>query len=334
MNVNVQFKGIAAYLPQRIVTNADLEKAGYDLTMTDVFFKGVQQRHWANQKETSVYMGSQAAMRLLNEQDVDPNEIDLIICSAIIGDTLLPHPACGIQHELGAGRTTAITLDTGCASFVSGLIYGSALIRSGMFRNILLISIANFAGRAQSKLRNPSAVIPGDGAGALLICAGNEGENGLLGWWEKSLGEYHQMLSIRAMDEAGAPTQLWDPHQQIAFWFDRQLIETIKTNGRELVPQAIKGALESAELTIGDIDLCFTHQPNDFLIDHWRNALGLREDQHHTTLATCGNLFQASIPVSMVSAINAGKLKRGDVIAMGSFALAGELAAGAVIRMV
>lgn len=332
MSLKVKFSGVSVYLPERIVTNTELENKGYDLTSEDDFFKGVQQRHWAGQDETSVYMGYRAAERLLEEQDVDPDDIDLIISSALLGDTLLPHPACGIQYKLGARSASAITLDTGCASFVSGIIYAAALIRSGFYRNIILISISNFAGRAQSRQKNSSAIIPGDGAGAMLVSAGND-EDGLLGWWEKSFGEYHQMLSICAQSETGELTRFWDPHHQIAFSFDRQLIEKIKTNARELVPQAIRGAIQKSKITMNDVDLFFTHQPNEFLVQHWRHSLGLREDQHYTTLETCGNLFQASIPISMASATESGVLVKNDVIAMGSFAFAGELAAGAVIRI-
>jgi len=329
---NAKYKGVAAYLPERVVTNEELEKAGFDISPGDVFFKGVQRRHWASKHETSVYMGYKAAENLLEEQSTGASEIDLIICSALIGDNLLPHPVCGIQHKLGACNATAITLDTGCASFVSGLIYASAMIRSGYFKKIVLISISNFSGRAQSKALNDSVLIPGDGAGAILICASDDKQDGLQGWWEKSLGEYHQMLSIRAQDEAGNQTNIWEPHKQIAFWFDNKLIDTLKMNGRELVPKAIRCALDNAGIELDEIDICFTHQPNEFLVNCWREDLGLTEKNHYTTLATCGNLFQASIPVTMASAINAGRLKQGDRVALGSFSFAGELAAGAVIQ--
>ncbi|MGR9014277.1 MAG: 3-oxoacyl-ACP synthase III family protein [Gammaproteobacteria bacterium] len=331
--MNVQFKDVSAYLPARQVANTDLENMGYMLEEDDAFFKGVLKRHWAAAHETSVFMGAQACLQVLAKQQIHPDEIDLIICSAIIGDEILPQPACGIQHAIGATRATAITLDTGCASFVSGLIYGSALIRANMYQKILLVSIANFAGRAQSKIKHPSAAVPGDGAAAMLICADDQAEDALLGWWEKSFGQYHGMLSIKAIDEHGHPKQPWESHQQIGFWFDRELVEIIKTNGRELVPLAIKHALINAGRSLAEQKLVLTHQPNTYLLNHWRAELGATPDQHFHTLAQYGNLFQASIPVTMATALAAGKLANGDMLSIGSFAFAGELAAAAVIRI-
>ncbi len=333
MNAGAKFRSVATYLPERILTNAELTQLGYELDTDEPFFKGVQQRHWASKEETSVFMGSQAAKKLLDAESIDPKEIDLIICSSIVGDVVLPQPACGIQNKIGAVNATAITLDTGCASFVSGVIYAASMIRSGMFKNIVLVSISNFAGRAQSQLREPSATIPGDGASAMLITSSENGECGLLGWWEKSLGQYHQMLSIKGIDSEGNPSDFWQPHEKIAFWFDRELIEPLKENARVLVPRAIKESLNKARMTINDVQLCFTHQPNEFLINHWRDSLNLDSVKHFNTLAIYGNLFQASIPISISQAMSEGKLGSGDLIVMGSFAFAGELAAGAVIKM-
>jgi 3-oxoacyl-[acyl-carrier-protein] synthase-3 len=214
----VRFMGVAAYLPEQVITNSYFESAGYDLDLDDdVFFKGVKERRWAAPGETSVEMGAKAARKLLGQVGVAAGEIDLILRSALVDDLILPHVACGIQHAVGAGNATAITLDTACASFVSGIIYGSALIRSGFFRTVLLVSTSNFAGRAQGMLKNKSAVIPGDGAGALLMTGSDEGEDGLVSWWEKSFGEFHGMFAIHAQMEDYELRSFWEPHERIAF---------------------------------------------------------------------------------------------------------------------
>ncbi len=328
----VKYRGVSSFIPKRKVSNGDLLELGFELDNEEVFFKGVNSRHWADEEETSVFMGIRAGEQVLKKTGVDPDEIDLIISSSIVGDVILPHPACGIQHGLKARKATAITLDTGCASFVSGLIYAGAMIRSGMFRKILVISISNFAGRAQSRLRDGSSSIPGDGAGAILVEAG-EGEDDLLGWWEQSMGEHHLLFSIHALDEMGKITKFWEPHDKIAFFFDRGLVDRIKDNAREYVPLAMNRAIEKSGLAKREIDLFFTHQPNDFLVNFWRDDLEIPDGRHHHTLGNHGNLFQASIPTSMADAVAQGKLGPGMTVAMSSFALAGELAAGAVIRL-
>jgi 3-oxoacyl-[acyl-carrier-protein] synthase III len=329
----VQFAGIATYLPERVVTNHHFEEAGVELPLKDdVFYKGVRERRWAAPGETSVDMGVKAGRKLLEQQAIDPGEIDLIIASALVNDLVLPYAACGIQYGLGTTNATAITLDTGCASFVSGLIYGSALIRSGFFRTILLISISNFAGRAQGQLKDRSALIPGDGAAALLMRSSEGGEDGLLSWWEKSFGEYHGMFAIHALTHDHQRRAFWEPHDRIAFSFDKELVESIKKNASELIPLALKRVIEKSARTVEDLDLVLTHQPNRYLIDYWRDAVGTHQGQVHDTLERYGNLFQASIPVTLDDAIQKNKVKPGDSIAMASFALAGELVSAAVIR--
>lgn len=327
------FAGIASYLPERVIENdyfSDLDKDG-DFE-SEKFFRGVQERRWASPDETSVYMGIKAGERVLSQTATEAASVDLVIVSALMDDHLLPHVACGIQHGLAASNATAITLDTGCASFVSGLIYASAMIRSGFFNRILLLSIANFAGRVQGQLNNRSAMIPGDGASAILIKARPEGPDGLLGWWEKSFGQHYGQFGVHSFDPEGNQVEFWNPHDQIKFGFDSDLVDEIKANSRKLVPIAMQQALDKAGRRIEDIDLVLTHQPNRYLIDHWRQAVGAQPSQSHDTLARYGNLFQASIPISLEDAISRGKLAAGDSIAMASFAFAGELASAAIIR--
>ncbi|MFZ4698986.1 MAG: 3-oxoacyl-ACP synthase III family protein, partial [Candidatus Methylumidiphilus sp.] len=220
----------------------------------------------------------------------------------------------------------------GCASFVSGLIYASAMIRSGFFQNILLISVSNFAGRVQGRLKERSAVIPGDGAAAFLIRSRENGPDGLLGWWEKSFGEHYGHFGVHSFDRQGERVDLWGPHDRIRFSFHSEMVDSIKANSRELIPLALQEALSKCGRRIGEIDLVLTHQPNRYLIDHWRQSVGASEEKSHDTLERYGNLFQASIPVTLEDAINQGKLKSGDTIAMASFAFAGELASSAVIQ--
>lgn len=332
-NRNVRFAGVACYLPERVVTSDELLELIDDSSELahDDFFKGVRERRWAGPDDTSAAMGTRAGRRLLEQLQRDPREVDLVIASATLNDMILPQVASGIQYGIGAVRASAITLDTGCASFVSGLIYGSALIRAGYYQRIVLVSVTNFAARAQAKLRNRSSMIPGDGAAAVLMEASTD-QDALLGWWERSFGEYHGIMGIDAQPVGGERRRYWEPHEAIAFGFDRALLETIKTNARELVPRAILEALAAASLRVADLRLVLTHQPNRFLIECWRKTLGVDPSRCHDTLETYGNLFQSSIPVTLSDALERRLVQAGDVIAMGTFALAGELAAGAVIR--
>lgn len=328
--VRIRYTG--RYLPERKVSLESLREQGYETDSEDAFFKAIDNRYWANENESTVHMGSQAALNLMEEHGVDPASIDLIIFSSLIGDYVAPQSSSGVQYEIGANNATAINLDTGCASFVSGIKYGTLMIRSGAFSRVLVISVSNFAGRAQRKVKNASATIPGDGAGAILLEHSEAEECCLLGHYEKSYGQHHGIFAIHAIDELGQPTKAWKPSESAAFCFDPELVEKIKENGRTYLPEVMKACLTEAKLKPGDIDLLLTHQPNHFLLDFWRDAMKIPESKHIHTLDKYGNLFQASIPVTLSDAATNKQLQAGDLILMSSFSFAGELASAVVIR--
>jgi len=314
------------------VSLESLTELGYETGSEDVFFRAIDNRHWADEAESSLHMGTEAALDLIETHAVDPASIDLIIFSSLIGDYIAPQSSSGIQYRIGASNATALSLDTGCASFVSGIKYGSLLIRSGAFRKVLVISVSNFAGRAQSKVRNASATVPGDGAGAILLEHSEAGPCCLVGHCEKSYGQHHGIFAIHAMDKDSQPTDVWKPSEGAAFFFAPGLVETIKENARVYLPEVMRACLEQAGLGPEDVDVLVTHQPNHFLLDFWRDAMGIPEHKHLHTLDTYGNLFQASIPVTLCDAVAGEKVKAGDLILMSSFAFAGELASAVVIR--
>lgn len=323
---------LGRYLPKHEVLTESLDPVDYDINTDDPFFTGVNKRHWADDTESTLFMGTAAANDLIKRHDVDPSSIDLIIFSALIGDYVSPQSASGIQHAIGASQASAITLDTGCASFVSGVSYGALLIRSGAFNKVLVISVSNFAGRAQSKVKNASAIIPGDGAGAILLEASQSETCSLISFYEQSFGQHHGMFAIHAIDENSQPTQLWKPSQTAAFCFDKDLVEKIKANARHYLPLVMDKCLHKAQLSSEAVNALFTHQPNQFLLEHWRNEIDVPAHKHLNTLAQYGNLFQASIPVSMFEAEQKKQLKPGDLVLISSFAFAGELASAALIR--
>lgn len=327
----VQFVAAGSYLPERVVTNAEFVLDGRSDFEDDEFFKGVRQRRWAGSDETSVSMAARACRDLFERSGRRPADVDLVIASSLISDAVLPQIACGVQWEVGASKASAITLETGCASFVSGVIHGAALIRAGFHRSVLVVSVANFAGRSQGRLANRAAMIPGDGAGAVLLESSDHGD-GLLGWSEQSFGQFHGLMTVDPMPVNGEIRRHWEPHDKIAFQFNQKLIATVKANGLIMVPQAIRGALRSASLSVSDAQWILTHQPNRFLIDHWRADLGADPHQCHDTLEIHGNLFQASIPVALASGLEQGRIRPGHVVAAGAFAFAGEMAAAVVMR--
>jgi 3-oxoacyl-[acyl-carrier-protein] synthase-3 len=328
--VRIRYTG--RYIPERKVSLESLNELGYETDSEDAFFKAIDNRYWANEKESSLHMGTQAALNLLEEYDVDPASIDLIIYSSLIGDYIAPQSSSGVQYGIGASNATAINLDTGCASFVSGIKYGSLMIRSGAFKKVLVISVSNFAGRAQSKVKDASATIPDDGAGAILLEHSEAEQCSLIGHYEKSYGQHHGIFAIHAIDENAQPTDVWKPSESAAFCFDPGLVEKIKENARIYLPEVMKACLEQANLKSDDIDLLLTHQPNHFLLDFWRDAMEIPETKHVHTLDKYGNLFQASVPVSLSDAVTNKQVQAGDLILMSSFSFAGELASAVVIR--
>lgn len=318
--ISVRIVGLGNYLPSNIIkddffqqTNTGIDHM--DEQLSEIFQGGIERR-FAAEGETSVEFGIKASIEAIKDANLSPADIDIILVSSAVHDKVWPGDATAIQHGVGAENASAVNIDTACASFITSMNYGTALIKAGFYKTVLIVSIANWATRIID-LSTKSGRIIGDGAGAVILSRIDK-ECSYISYWEKSYGQYYNSMGI----ELSTPSHIkkrnyWEQSfEKLYFKFNENDIDDLKTRVPEMVPQAVQKAMENAHLEMSDINWFFVHQPGLFLIEKWCQNLSLPVSRCFHTFLKYGNLGVASIPVSLVEAYKEGTLKRGNIIAM------------------
>ncbi|WHY87752.1 beta-ketoacyl-ACP synthase III [Neobacillus novalis] len=298
--------GIGRYLPEKIVTNHDLEKI---MDTSDEWIRtrtGIEQRRIAADDVDTSDMAFSAAQKAIEDAGITAGEIDLILVATVTPDTPFPSVACRIQERLGAVKAAAMDVSAACAGFMYGIVTAKQFIESEVYKNVLVVGVEKLSKITDWNDRN-TAVLFGDGAGAAIIgpVSGNRG-----------------ILSFElGADGTGAKHLYQD--------------EYIIMNGREVFKFAVRQmgesclhVLEKAGLTKEDVDFLIPHQANIRIMEASRQRLELPAEKMSKTVHKYGNTSSASIPISIVEEVEAGKIKDDDVIVMVGFG--GGLTWGAI----
>lgn len=276
---------------------------------------GIGTRHLASTDESLSQLGAKAASQALSMAGLNASEVDLIILATSTADDLFGS-ACQIQSLLGASRAVAFDLTAACSGFVFGLITVAQFIRTGVYRNVLLIGGDILSRWVDWSDRN-TCILFGDGAGAVLCQASETGDR-LLGFEMCSDGTQNSYLNLSYQ---GKSKTLADEVSigQGGYQF-------ITMNGREVyrfavakVPEVIDKALYRAGLTTDDIDWLILHQANQRIMDAVANRLKIPYEKVISNLAEYGNTSAASIPIALDEAVRLGKIKPGDTVATSGF---------------
>lgn len=298
--------GIGRYLPEKIVTNQDLEKM---MDTSDEWIRtrtGIEERRIATDDVDTSDMALAAAQDAMKHAGITAEEIDLILVATVTPDTPFPSVACRIQEKLGATKAAAMDISAACAGFMYGMVTGKQFIETEVYKYVLVVGVEKLSKITDWNDRN-TAVLFGDGAGAAIL--GPVSENrGILSF---ELGA----------DGTGAKHLYQD--------------EYIIMNGREVFKFAVRQmgesslhVLEKAGLTKEDVDFLIPHQANIRIMEASRQRLELPVEKMSKTVHKYGNTSAASIPISIVEELEAGKLKDDDVIVMVGFG--GGLTWGAI----
>ena len=314
------------FLPEKVLTNTDLEQF---CDTSDEWIRkrtGIEQRHYSEEGTGASDMGTPACQMAMEDAGLTPEDIDAIICATVTPDQIIPGTANLIQMKLGAKNAAAFDLNAACSGFVYGLSVADSFIRSGMYKNILLVG-AEVTSRFLSWNYRDTAVLFADGAGAVVLQA-EEGDCGVLTTYLGSDGACHKILNV--------PTGGFkDPitHENI----DKDPLR-IHMDGSELFkmavktfPKAAKTALDAVGLTIDDVSLFIPHQANARIIEAAGERMGLDPAKAYVNINKVGNTVAASIPIALHEAKQEGRLNKGDIILMVAFG-AGITWASAVIR--
>ena len=301
-------------VPQRIVTNADLERMVSTSDEWIVTRTGIRERRVVGPGESTSTLATEAARRALAIAGLEPAAIDLIVLATCTPDRPFPATACTVQANLGIERAAAFDIAAACSGFVYGLGVSTSMVRSGAARNVLFIAADVFTHYINWNDRN-TCVLFGDGAGALVL----QPTDAPLGQLSSVLGASGKDEDLMAVDAGGtrmpATAELIEQGRQYVYM-----------NGREIFKLAVRGmgdsstqAIAEAGLTPGDIDLVVPHQANLRIIEATAKRLGMPMGRVFVNIDRYGNTSAATIPIALVEAVEQGRLKDGDNVLVTAF---------------
>jgi 3-oxoacyl-[acyl-carrier-protein] synthase-3 len=329
--------GIGMYVPQQVVTNNDLLKY---MDTSDEWIQertGIKERRYAHRTdETTTTMGVEAATIAIERAGITPNDIDFIIFATLSPDYYFP--GCGVllQRAMKMKEIGALDVRNQCSGFLYALSVGDQFIKTGMYKNILVVGAEkhSFGLDFSTRGRNIS-VIFGDGAGAVLLQPTEEANRGILSTHLHSDGESAELL---AMYNPGTHANHWT-EQKLADFDDAEIGEMFMSHAMidkaqlfpymdgpavfkkavEKFPEVIMEALHKNGLQPADIKILVPHQANLRISQFVQKKLGLRDDQVQNNIQKYGNTTAASIPIALCEAWEEGKIKEGDLICLASF---------------
>ncbi len=326
MATNALITGWGMYAPSRVMTNADLTKLVDTSDEWIVSRTGIRERRIAADDETTTSLSVNAARDALAVAGVDPSEIDLVIVATCSPDYPLPATSVTVATALGANRAAGFDLQAACSGFLYGLATGGSFIRSGMYRNVLVIGVEVLSRFLDWTDRN-TCVLFGDGAGAVLLQASDQ-SGGLLGFNLFSDGTGFKGIIVPGGGSVcpASPTTIAEGKHFIKMAGR----EVYKYATRQLTDSAV-AALRDAGLTVGDVDQFVFHQANLRIIENVQRHLQIPDEKLYVNIEKYGNTSAASVPMALVEAVAAGRIQPGDNVLMVAFG-AGYTAGAAVVE--
>jgi 3-oxoacyl-[acyl-carrier-protein] synthase III len=310
----VAILGIGSYVPERILTNAELEKMVDTTDEWIVTRSGIRERHIARDDQATSDLGAEAARRALANSGITPEEIDLIIVATLSPDMPFPNTACFVQNLIGAKNATCIGLEAACAGFLFAVDSASQYLLTGRFKTALVIGAEKLSAVTDWQDR-ATCVLFGDGAGAVVLQVRESGE-GILSTVTGSDGRLNALLNIPGGGSRN-PASLQTIEKRMHF---------MKMEGKEVFKHAVRAmgeaarkALEKAGLTINDVACVVPHQANMRIVEAIRDRLGVGPEKFFINLDKYGNMSAASIPVALDEALREGRIKKGDNIVLVAF---------------
>lgn len=306
--------GTGSCLPERIMTNADLEKI-VETSDSWIFSRtGISERRIAGPGEHIHKVAAQAARRALDAAQLTPADLDLIVLATVSPHMTMPSTACFVQAELEASNAFAYDISAACAGFTYGIDLASKYISAQPDMKVLVIGAENLSTRMNWQDRN-TCVLFGDGAGAAVLSGESGGDRGILGAKLSSDGKLWRLLYTEGPPSMNEDLQLPDWKGPFIQMNGSELFK----NAVRLMEGAVKELLAQHQLSIGDIDLVIPHQANIRIINNLKERLAVPEDKVFTNLNRYGNTSSASIPIALDEAVREGRIRRGDLVLMCTF---------------
>lgn len=302
--------GTGGYLPEKIVTNADLEKI---LDTSDQWIRertGISERRVAHDDETSSDMAEIAAQRAMQNAGIDPQEIGLLVVGTTTPDLVFPSTACLVQARLDLPDCGAMDVNAACSGFMYALSIADKYVRCGEVEKALVIGVDKLTAMVDWNDRG-TAILFGDGAGAVVLEAADEA--GILSTHIHAAGRHSDLLGVDVGVSKGFKAE---PRGGMR----------IKMKGNEVFKMAVRTlgrivdeTLEHNNMTKSDLDWLIPHQANYRIISATAKKLGMTMDQVIVTVDKHGNTSAASVPLALDEAARSGTIKRGDMLLLEAF---------------
>jgi len=318
--------GVGSYLPETVLANADWERMVDTTDEWIIRHTGISERRLAADDQASSDLAIRAAQRALDDADISPEQIGLVILTTVTPDYFFPATACLVQDAIGAKNAGAMDMSSGCTGFIYAMAAGASFVRSGDYDYVLLIS-AEVLTRIADWTDRSTCVLFGDGAGAAVMgpCRRDEG---LLSFALGSHGEYGDLLVL-----PGGGSRLRLTPELIA-----QSQDCLAMQGPEIFKLAVRGipriaheALDKAGLHPSDVSAVIMHQANRRILDAAADRLDIDPAKVINTVDKYGNTSAASVPMCLDDTYRKGQLSPGDIVLFVGFG-AGFTLGAAVVR--
>lgn len=311
---DVHIIGTGSFTPEHVLTNQDLEKIVDTSDEWIVTRTGIRERRISDPKTPSSALASEAARRALADAGITAQEIDVIIVGTVTGDRIFPSTGCSVQNALGASKAFAFDVSAACAGFMYGLSAGRDAILSGTAKTALVIGVETLSRIVNWTDRN-TCVLFGDAAGAAILRSTGE-SGGILASRVHSDGSLVHLLEMPAGGSLLPPS-----HQTV-----EARLHTIHMSGNDVFKHAVRAmqsvateALEAAGRKADELALLVPHQANLRIIEATAQRLGVPMEKVFVNLDKYGNTSAASIPLALDEARKAGRIRKGDLVAMVTF---------------
>ena len=312
--VRAKISSVGTYVPPRLLTNADLEKMVATNDQWIVERTGIRERHIVEKGVGTSDLAIEAAKKCLANRGIEASELEVIIVATVTPDMFFPATACLVQDKLGAKGAWGFDLSAACSGFPYALQVGAKLVESGMHKKVMVIgadvmsSIIDYTDRA-------TCVIFGDGAGAVLLEPCAEGEIGMIDYWHEIDGSGAAALNMPGGGSLNPPTV-----ETVA-----KKMHYVHQDGQAVYKFAVRKMTEAAEIVLSrnglegkDLGCFIPHQANKRIILSTAERMGMKEESVIINIDRFGNTTAATIPMAMQTALDDGRLKKGDLVLLAS----------------
>jgi len=320
---NSKIAGQGAYVPENIVTNDDLSKL---MDTNDTWIQertGIIERRHIKKGDgnSTAIMGAKAAKIALERAKISANDIDLIVFATLSPDYYFPGCGVQVQELLDMPTVPALDVRNQCTGFIYALSTADQFIKTGMYKNVLVIGSENHSGGLDFTTRGRNvSVIFGDGAGAAVLSREEDNTKGILSTHLHSEGKHALELSLR-----GPSTEQWVPEliennpQEDIPYYPYMNGQFVFKNAVQRFAEVVNEGLEKNGLTAKDIDMLIPHQANLRISQFVQKHFKLSDDQIYNNIQRYGNTTAASIPIALTEAWEKGKIKEGDNVVLAAF---------------